>query len=130
MESVVDRGAVYAQVARGMRFVGGALTLVDLSPSTIWMSPVPARLGYLSTGAFLDRWADARLEGSPGTRRVAGSLALLDADSVLAGDAGLVLSRPRVTPSGLTYDAEVTEGLVPRGSGACVLFLRWDTRPA
>ncbi|WP_395695272.1 hypothetical protein [Nocardioides sp.] len=127
MESVVGSGEVYAQLARGLHFAGGTLTLLDVSPSTIWMSPVPRRLGFLRTGAFLDLWADVRLPGSPGVRRVEGTLALLDADSRLAGDARLALSNPRVTTSGLTYDVEVTTGLVPAGSGACVLFMDWDT---
>lgn len=126
--NVVVTGEVYAQVARGVRFVGGTLTLVDPSPSTIWLSPSPGSgLGYLSTGAFLDLWVDPPDNTGRAVWRVRARLALLDADSQVAGEAALSLRGPRVTALGLTYDAEILEGLVPAVSGACVLFLEWDT---
>lgn len=127
MASVVVSGEVYAHVARGLLFSGGRLTLLDPSPSTIWMTSDPIGLGYLPTGAFLDLWSDDHPAEERSVRRVEGRLALLDADAQLAGHAALRLSQPRVTTEGLTYDAEVVEGLVPAGSGACVLFLQWDT---
>jgi hypothetical protein len=128
---VLVRGEVYAQMARGVLFDGRSLTLVDLAPSTIWSSATPSSgLGYLPTGAYLDLWAKgARSLAGPGARRVRGTLSLLDPDAQLAGDALLSLGNPRVTAPGLTYDAEVLHGLVPAESGACVLFLEWDTNP-
>jgi hypothetical protein len=129
--TVVVRGEAYVHVARALRFGDGTLTLVDPSPSTIWMSPMPpSGLGYLPTGAFLDLWTDPDRPTRPRVQRVRARLALLDADAQLAGLAALVVSAPRVSPSGLSYDAEVLEGLVPESSGACVLFLEWDTAPA
>lgn len=128
---VLIRGEVYAHTARGLLFDGRALTLVDLAPSTIWSSATPSSgLGYLPTGAYLDLWARrARRLSRPGSCRVRGTLALLDPDAQLAGDAVLTLGNPRITAPGLTYDAEVLHGLVPAESGACVLFLEWDTAP-
>ena len=128
MNSVVGDGAVYAQLARGVRCAEDTLTLVDLSPSTIWMSPAPRSLWFLPTGAFLDRWDEAQ-PADTSARRIQGTLALLDADSQLTGDARLMLSRPRMTATGLTYDVEVQTGLLPSKSGACVLFLEWDSPP-
>ncbi len=128
---VLIRGEVYAHTARGLLFDGRSLTLVDLAPSTIWSSATPSSgLGYLPTGAYLDLWARrARRLARPGSCRVRGTLALLDPDAQLAGDAVLTLGNPRMTAPGLTYDAEVRHGLVPAESGACVLFLEWDTAP-
>jgi hypothetical protein len=126
MASVVVSGEVYAHVARGLLFSDGCLTLLDPSPSTIWMTSDPTGLGYLPTGGFLDLWTDDRPAEARVVRRVHGRLALLDADAQLAGHAALRLSHPRVTTEGLTYDVEVVEGLVPACSGACVLFLQWD----
>lgn len=125
------RGEVYVQMARGMLFDGRSLTLVDLAPSTIWSCAMPSSgLGYLPTGAYLDLWARrARRLARPGSCRVRGTLTLLDPDAQLAGDAVLTLGNPRMTAPGLTYDADVHEGLVPSESGACVLFLEWDTAP-
>lgn len=126
---VLVGGEVYAHVARGLLFAGRALTLVDLAPSTIWASSTPtSALGYLPTGAFLDLWAQrAQHLAHPGSCRVRGTLSLLDPDAHLAGDAVLTLANPRVTEAGLTYDADILTGLVPEHSGACVLFLDWDT---
>jgi hypothetical protein len=123
------RGEVYVQMARGLLFDGRSLTLVDLAPSTIWSSATPSSgLGYLPTGAYLDLWAQrARRLARPSSCRVRGTLTLLDPDAQLTGDSVLTLSNPRVSVPGLTYDAEVLHGLVPAESGACVLFLEWDT---
>jgi hypothetical protein len=128
---VLVRGEVYAHMARGLLFDGRSLTLVDLAPSTIWSSASPSSgLGYLPTGGFLDLWAQrADRLARPDRCRVRGTLSLLDPDAQLAGDAVLTLGNPRVTVPGLTYDAEVLHGLVPAESGACVLFLEWDTAP-
>jgi hypothetical protein len=120
--TVVVTGEVYAHIARGM--------LVDPSPSTIWLSPAPTSgLGYVPTGLFLDLWADETRPVDPRARQVQGRLALLDTGSRLVGDATVLLGHPRMTPSGLAYDVQVLEGLVPSSAGACVLCLEWDTAP-
>jgi hypothetical protein len=128
---VLVRGEVYAHTARGLLFDGRSLTLVDLAPSTIWSSAGPTGgLGYLPTGAYLDLWAQrARRLAHPSSCRVRGTLTLLDPEAQLTGDAVLTLGDPRLSAPGLTYDAEVLQGLVPAESGACVLFLEWDTAP-
>lgn len=125
------RGEVYAHMARGLLFDGRSLTLVDLAPSTIRSSATPSSgLDYVPTGDFLDLWAQrAHRLARPDLCRVRGTLSLLDPDAQLAGDAVLTLGNPRVTVPGLTYDAQVLHGLVPAQSGACVLFLEWDTAP-
>jgi hypothetical protein len=117
---------VLVQVARGLRFDGRALTLVDLAPSTIRVTTTPLpEVGHVCTGTVLDRWA-AEVTASPGgTWRVHGTLALLDAEAQVWGDAAFVVSNPRVTSAGLAYDAEVMRGAVPSESGACVLYLDW-----
>jgi hypothetical protein len=124
--TALEAGEVLVQVARGLRFDGRALTLVDLAPSTIrvTMTPTPA-VGHVCTGAVLDRWADAVTASPGGSWRVRGTLALLDADAQGVGDAAFVVSNPRVTAAGLAYDAEVMLGVVPSESGACVLYLDW-----
>ncbi|HQR25493.1 MAG TPA: hypothetical protein PLP61_00500 [Nocardioides sp.] len=121
---MVEPVEAYVHVARSLTFDGRSLTLVDLSPSTIWVSPSPAAgLGYLPTGAFLDVWDHLVPDQAPGARSVTGTLSLLDPDAQPAGNAILTLSNPRITAQGLTYDAEITQGLVPPRSGACVLIL-------
>jgi hypothetical protein len=125
-------GEMYVHVARGLRFDGQVLTLMDLAPSTIWAAATPAAaMGYLPTGAYLDRWAEwARRSRRPGASRARGTLSLLDADARLAGPAVVGLRNPHVTADGLAYDVEVQEGMVPAESGACLLFLELDPAPS
>jgi len=129
--TVIVEGEVYAHVARSLIFDGRSLTLVDLAPSTLWTSPAPTSgLGYLPTGAFLDLWAERETTLGRGSPQVRGVLSLLDPDARFAGRCVLALANPRVSAQGLTYDAEVVEGLAPAESGACVLFLTWETETA
>jgi hypothetical protein len=123
---------VFAHIAPRMRFDGRTLTLVDISPSTIWM-PGPSRasehaaeLDYLPTGAFMDRWTDRAREVGPACCRMRGTLSLLDPDAQIAGRAVVELRAPRLTADGLAYDIEILQGIVPGSSGACVLFLQWS----
>lgn len=122
---------VFAHIAPRMCFDGRTLTLVGISPSTIWLSVAqasgrPAELDYLPTGAFLDRWAARDSEVGPGRCRMRGTLSLLDPDAQIAGRAVLELRAPRLAADGLAYDVEIIQGIVPCSSGACVLFLEWS----
>jgi len=123
---------VFAHIAPRMCFDGQSLTLVDISPSTIWMSrPLQpteglAELSYLPTGAFLDRWTDRAREVGPAGCRMRGTLSLLDPDAQIAGRAVVEVRAPRLTAQGLAYAVEVLEGIVPGSSGACVMFLEWS----
>lgn len=128
---VIVQGEVYAHVARNLTFDGRSLTLVDLAPSTFWTSPAPTSgLGYLPTGAFLDLWAGRATSLGRRSPQARGVLSLLDPDARLARRSVLVLRNPRVSAEGLTYDADVVEGLVPAESGACVLFVTWGPETA
>jgi hypothetical protein len=120
------RGEMFVHIAPSLRFDGHRLTLVDVAPSTIWLPGGGGELSYLPTGGFLDRWAERDRELGPSGGRLRGSLSLLDPDASVAGRARLELSSPRMSASGLTYDARVEAGLVPESSGACVLFLEWE----
>lgn len=125
--TVAATGEVFVHVARSLLFEGKILTLVDLAPSTIWLSLTPpSGLGYVATGAFLDLWDERAHRSDAAAHPAIGRLALLNPDAQLAGQALLALNNPRMTSPGLAYDAEVIEGLVPAASGACVLFLEWD----
>jgi hypothetical protein len=114
---------MYVQVARGMRFDGTSLTLVDLAPSTVYLACQPdAAVGHLPTGLFLDEWY-----GEPSgvvIRPVPAVLSLLDANRPPASDARLMLSLPRIREAGLEYQAQLLDGDIPPTSGACVLFIR------
>jgi hypothetical protein len=116
------RLVTYVQLARGLHYDQGALRLEDLAPSTIWVRRGgTTTVGQVSTGAFLDLWWDS--PDGPSAHAPRARLTLLDPDAHLLGDPNLRLSGPRITGSGITYDVESVSGVIPSGSGACVLFI-------
>lgn len=111
----------YVQFARGMRWSGHSLTLVDLAPGTIYLSSSMGLLGVFSTGDFLDAWSRIGSTGQ-GPRALA-VLSLMDACRTLLADAELVVSAPTISGDGLCYSAELLSGVLPGASGSCVLFV-------
>ena len=111
----------FVQVARGMQWSGHSLTLIDLAPGTIYVSPSTGLLGVFSTGDFLDAWS-RMLPGGQGPRAFA-VVSLMDACRTLLGDAELLVSAPTICGDGLRYTAELLSGILPGSSGACVLFI-------
>lgn len=118
----------YVHVARRLGFSGSALTLLDLSPATVFLTAAGAAMGYLTTGMFLDRWY-AACSGSS-TRVVAAVLSLLDPEQDPECDTHLLLSLPRIRSAGLEYQVtDVTGDVPPSSAGACVLFVSPPTAP-
>lgn len=114
--------ATFVQMARGLHLRHGALRLDDLAPSTIWiLHPSSELVGQFSTGEFLDLWCV--LYDAPRNRAPRARLTLLDPDAQLLGDPVLLVSSPRISGSGLTYDVKVLSGVIPEDSGSCVLFI-------
>ena len=112
----------FVQVARAAAFVGGALTLQDLEPTTIWLAHDQGeRVGHMATGTFLDLWWHP--ESGLGSVALPGVLGRADPDAQLFGDAILRLRAPCISGSGLQYDAELLNGALAGTAGACVLFL-------
>lgn len=112
----------FAQVARGAAFQNDRLTLEDLEPTTIWLTHDPARrVGHMATGTFLDLWFHP--ESGLAAAGLRGVLGRADADAQLLGDTVLRVFRPRISGSGLQYDAVLCSGSLPGTVGSCVLFL-------
>ncbi len=114
----------FVQVARGLASSGSSLDLLDLAPVTVCVAPGPASsLSHVTTGAFLDLWvaADERVTDQRGRR---GVLSVVDPESRPIYDTVLRLHRPRIHGSGLQYDVEVVDGILPTSSGSCVLFVQ------
>lgn len=122
---VHSSGEMLIQVARGMRSAGRDLVLLDPAPSTIHLTMAPAaRLGYVATGEFLDRWEESAM--AFGTHPPQATISLLDASARLVPDVVVRLHDPRIRASGLTYETDPVSGVLPSASAACVLFI--DTR--
>lgn len=114
---------MYVQSARGMRFDGHRLVLLDLAPSTVYLTGQPAQImGHLPTGMFLDRWyADA---GSNPTRPAVAVLSLLEFEDRHSRDVHLEVALPRIAESGLVYEVTMPSSDIPATSGGCTLFIR------
>ncbi len=119
----------YLQQARGLAFTGSCLELLDLDPVTVCVLPAPAgALGHMTTGAFLDLWwAVAERVAAGATRRAV--VALVAPGSLGAYDALVLVGRPRIHGSGLRYDAELVEGVLPASSGSCLLVVHPAAAP-
>lgn len=120
--SCARTAVTFVQVARAAVFLGGQLTLEDLEPTTVWLAHDQGeRVGHMATGTFLDLWGhpESGLSGAA----LRGVLGRADPDAQLFGDAVLRMSSPRISGSGLQYDAELLNGAIAGTAGACVLFL-------
>lgn len=131
MQVLVDAARtdlVLIQVASAFVADHHRLTLVGLAPTTIWLlDDTTRRIGHLSTGTFLDLWWDA--QSGLGGSSVPALLGRADPEAQDLPDPALLLRSPRISGSGIQYDAEVVSGTLPSHSGACVLFLG-PVRPA
>lgn len=111
----------FVQAAAGARVDGPRLTLLGLAPTTIWSLHGPAdRIGYMTTGAFLDLWwgPDSGLASTS----LRADLGQADPDASPVA-ARFRVRAPRISGSGLQFDVELLDGELPRTCGACVLFV-------
>ena len=119
---------MFVQTARGVRTDDGTMTLLGLTPHTIYFSDRPQRLvGHITTHRFLQWWSEgddcfavdppnAVLSwGEPGTDT--------------PEEAVVVISDPAVTEDGLRYRIETLQGTPPAMAGPCVLFIDPLGRP-
>jgi hypothetical protein len=119
---------MFVQTASGVRTDHGAMTLLGLTPQTIYFSDRPERIvGHLTTDRFLQWWS----EGDD-------SFAVDPPNAVLAwGEPGtdapeeavVVISDPARTEDGLRYRIQTIQGTVPAQAGPCVLFIDPLGRP-
>lgn len=114
---------MFVQSARGMRWDGRHLILLELAASTVYLTGQPARImGHLPTGMFLDRWYAAA--GDYPTQPVAAVLSLLDVEDRHQCDVHVEVALPRISDSGLLYEVTILSGDIPESSGGCTLFIR------
>jgi hypothetical protein len=119
---------MFVQVARGSYSDGDELTLVGLSPSTLYFSDRPERVvGHMTSGQFVDLWAEG--ENSFASDPPNAVLSFVDPGGDLPEDCVIVLSEPRLEETSISYSIEVLEGSVPTSSGACTLFIDPLGRP-
>ena len=119
---------MFVQTATGVRTDDGTMTLLGLTPHTIYFSDRPERIvGHLTTHRFLRWWN----EGDD-------SFAVDPPNAVLAwGEPGtdtpeeavVVICDPAVTEDGLRYRIQTLQDAPPAEAGPCVLFIDPLGRP-
>jgi hypothetical protein len=119
---------MFVQTASGIRTDDGTMTLLGLTPHTIYFSDRPERIvGHLTTHRFLQWWSegDDSFAADPPNAVLAWGEPGTDAPD----EAVVVISEPAVTADGLRYHIEVLQGTPPAKAGPCVLFIDPLGRP-
>jgi hypothetical protein len=119
---------MFVQTATGVRTENGTMTLLGLTPHTIYFSDRPERIvGHITTDRFLQWWGEG-----------ADSFAADPPNAVLAwGEPGtdtpdeavVVISDPAMIEDGLRYRIQTLQGTPPVTAGPCVLFIDPLGRP-
>lgn len=120
--------ALFVQTAAGLASNGESLTLVGLSPMTLFFSDHPAReVGHLPTSRFVELWGegDNSFAADPPNAVVSYS----EFDDAVPEDAVVVLMDPQLDGDTINYAVEVLEGKLPVGSGPCTLLIDAFGRP-
>jgi hypothetical protein len=127
-EQLEDIEALFVQTAASTTSDGARITLLGMSPSTLYFADRPQReVGHMSTRQFVDLWGegDNSFEENPPNA----VLSFADEGDRPPVDAVVVIREPRLDGDVLTYGITVLDGTVPAATGACALFIDPFGRP-
>jgi hypothetical protein len=119
---------MFVQTARGIRSDGTTMTLVGLTPNTIYFSDRPQRIvGHITTKRFIEWWSDG--DDSFAADPPNAVLAWGEPGEEAPEEAVVVISDPVVSDDGLSYQITPLQGSLPAEAGPCVLFIDPLGRP-
>jgi hypothetical protein len=119
---------MFVQTASGVRTDDGTMTLLGLTPHTIYFSDRPQRIvGHITTHRFLEWWSDG--DDSFAADPPNAVLAWGEHGTDAPDEAVVVISDPVVTEDGLRYRIQTLQGTPPAEGGPCVLFVDPLGRP-
>jgi hypothetical protein len=119
---------MFVQTASGVRTADGTMTLLGLTPHTIYFSDRPERIvGHITTHRFLEWWSDG--EDSFAVDPPNAVLAWGEPGTDTPDEAIVIISDPTVTEDGLRYRIQALQGTPPATAGPCVLFIDPLGRP-
>jgi len=127
-EELQAEESMFVQTAEGITSEDGTLTLQGITPSTLYFSDRPQRaVGQMKTTDFVDLWGvgDNSFETDPPNA----VLSFLEPGGDVPEDVVIVIAKPRLEDSRLTYSVEVLEGAVPAKAGPVTLFIDPFGRP-
>ena len=118
--------ALYAQIAAGMVYEDGQLTLNGIAPTTLYFSDRPNRItGHISTDEFFDTWGEG--DDSFASDPPNAVLSIFSEDEV--NDVVVVLQEPALDGDQMSYQVEILDGEMPASGGASSLFIDMIGRP-
>ena len=121
-QNLKDVQMLFVQNAKDVVMKDGRLTLIGVSPTTIFFSDRPKRIaGHMSTEDFVLDWQKGTSKESFHTDPPNGTLSVLAANEIV--DIVVELKNPRLAGGDLVYDTNVLEQDEPIPSGPVSLFI-------
>lgn len=119
---------MFVQLAKGVTTTEASMTLVGVSPSTLYFSDRPERVvGHMTTEQFVEEWShgtDCFASDPPNA-----VLSFVESGADTPSDVVVVLREPTLGVESITYAIEVLDGEVPAQAGPCTLFIDPFGRP-
>ena len=127
-QELEDMEALFVQTAASMISDAESLTLQGLSPSTLYFADRPQReVGHMTSGQFVANWGDGA--NSFATNPPNAVLSFAEKGDRPPEDTVVVIRDPRLDGDTLRYDIKLLDGILPKASGPCALFIDPLGRP-
>jgi hypothetical protein len=121
-EEVKEVQSLFVQNAHDVSMKDGRLTLIGISPTTIFFSDRPKRIaGHMHTEDFVLEWQKGTGPESFKTDPPNGALSVFSQNEIV--DVVLTLKNPRLDGGILIYDTDLLEQDEPLPSGPASLFI-------
>ena len=127
-QDLKDVQLLFVQNAKDVAMKDGRLTLIGISPTTIFFSDRPKRIaGHMHTEDFVREWQKGVGPESFHSDPPNGALSIFAENHII--DVVVTLKNPRLAGGGLIYDINVLEQDEPIPSGPVSLFIDPVGRP-
>jgi hypothetical protein len=128
IEELQAEQSMFVQTAKAVKSDGDTLSLIGVTPSTLYFSDRPQRVvGHMTTVDFVDLWGEG--ENSFAADPPNAVLSFVDPGADVPESAVIVIKRPTLEFERLTYSIDVLEGAVPTTGGPVTLFIDPFGRP-
>jgi hypothetical protein len=128
IEELEAEESMFVQTAHGITSSNGTLTLLGVTPATLYFSDRPKRIvGNMSTADFVELWGEGEnsFESDPPNA----VLSFIEPGDSVPEDTVIVIRDPRLIDDGLRYSIVVLEGTLPARAGPTTLFIDPFGRP-
>jgi hypothetical protein len=128
VEELEAEESMFVQTARGITNNGATITLLDVTPATLYFSDRPQRVvGHMTTADFVELWGEG--DNSFAADPPNAVLSFIEGGDTAPADTVVVIRDPLLDGQQLSYKVEVLEGAVPAKGGPVTLFIDPFGRP-